>query len=76
MAPEMGDDVVGNYSTRENDDEWKVVNHRPVRKKIKALVVGSSSDSTSIQGLDKYEAFYVSNLKPNTIEENLDNSLW
>lgn len=58
-----------------NGEEWKVVNHRPTGKRRKALVVGSSPDSTSVEGLDKCKASHVSNLRPDTTEENLHNFL-
>lgn len=51
------------------------MSRKPIRKRKGALVVGSSTGSTSVEGLDRFKAFHVSNLRPDTTEDNLKNFL-
>ncbi|KAK9882620.1 hypothetical protein WA026_016683 [Henosepilachna vigintioctopunctata] len=44
-------------------------------KPRKTLVVGTDSGAADVEGLDKFKAFHVSNLKPETNVESLQNFL-
>lgn len=56
-----------------NKAEWNVVSHkRSTRKRSKTLVVGTNSSSSNVEGVEKFKAFHLSNLKPGTTVENLE----
>lgn len=59
---------------KNSDSEWKFVKNKN-RKPRKTLVVGTYSGAADVEGLDKFKAFHVSNLKPDTSVENLQNFL-
>lgn len=61
---------------QENELEWKVVSRkRSTHVRNRPLVVGSFSGSTSVEGVEKFKAFHVSNLKPSTTVEDLQSFL-
>lgn len=60
---------------QKKDSDWDLVNRKKNLTSRKALVVGSYSGSTNVEGLDKFKAFHVSNLKPDTKVEDLENFL-
>lgn len=57
-------------------EEWSTVSHkRSIRKRSRALVVGSCSGNSSVEGNEKFSIFHVTNLKPETTAENLQDFL-
>lgn len=57
-----------------SSSEWKVVRNKS-RKPRKTLVVGTGSSDGGVEGLEKFKALHVSNLKPDTTIEELQNFL-
>lgn len=57
------------------EGKWKVVSHKRRSPKRKALVVGTNSVNTNVEGIEKYRALHVSNLKTETSTEDLQNFL-
>lgn len=67
-----------NSKTMENkstgsDDEWKLVGqHKRTKKRSsRTLVVGNFSGPSNVEGIEKFRALHVTNLKPDTTVENL-----
>lgn len=59
-----------------DETEWQKVSHnKNKKKKQKTLVVGSFSGPTNVEGIRKYKALHVSNLKPDTKVDDLQSFL-
>lgn len=56
----------------EVNNEWKKVSRKRNRKSSRpALVTGTFSGPSAVEGIKKYKALHVTNLKPNTAAEDL-----
>lgn len=61
---------------KDGESRWKVVNYkRSYLRTRKTLITGTYSESSEVEGLDRFRTFHVSNLKPDTTIENLRNIL-
>lgn len=56
--------------SEEDNSEWKVQSRKRSRRQ-RTLVVGNYDGPSTVEGIEKYKAFHVSNLKPTTTVEEL-----
>lgn len=70
---EMEKDVPREKS-EEDKLEWKIQSRKRSRSQ-RTLVVGNYGGPSSVEGIEKYKAFHVSNLKPSTTVEELQTFL-
>lgn len=67
--------TISSTDKRKNDTGWNIVSHKRSHRKRLPLIVGSYSGDSPVEGIDKFKAFHVSNLKPETKEIDLQNFL-
>lgn len=69
-------DSIPSTSPKQQSEEWTIVSRkRSTRRHNQSLVVGSNTGDSSVEGIEKFSAFHVSNLKPETTEVNHQNLL-
>lgn len=70
------DKIESHSLNKDERSEWTDVSHKKkAKKRSRTLVVGSNSESSSVEGVGKFKAFHLSNLKPDTTTENLQKFL-
>lgn len=67
--------IIREPSNTKTSEDWSVVRHRRPGQRRRALVLGSCSENTTVEGIEKLKIFHVSNLKPETTVESLNDFL-
>lgn len=70
LRPDVSMPVDNKFGVNVSKDEWKNVHRRKAGRR-RALVVGNFAGDETVEGVERTVSLHVSNLKPNTTEDEL-----